>query len=243
MTNLTEAYQQNEGLIHLVTRQCYGWVKSLGLLMDYNDVLQEVSVVFLQAQASFDESRGLKFSAYFTRAAINEIRKVIGSHNGMKRMNAAEREALKAKRERNKELAAAGEAQESLHMGGLETIAFGDLTLPDGSDFESTLVDEGDTPEQLLERRQEWEALHANLSPVASLIAKWLMEPPPELLRELEAQRAHVALCVAQGERKRITYYEVCVAEIGKLLRLSGVPKEKVVLATAELERVAANWR
>ncbi|TSP13993.1 sigma factor [Cupriavidus campinensis] len=242
MTNLTEAYRQNEGLIHLVTRQCYGWVRSLGLSMDYNDVLQEVSVVFLQAQASFDEGRGLKFSAYFTRAAINEIRRVIGSHTGMKRLNMTEREALKAKQARNKVLAAAGEATESVYSG-LDMVSFADLTQPDGSDFESTIADDGETPEQILERRQEWEALHASLSPVASLIAKWLIDPPEELLRELEAHRAHVELCLELGERKRTAYYEVCVAEIGKLLRLSGVPKEKVVLATAELERAAANWR
>jgi len=71
--NKAEFYKANVGLVHTVSRKGYTRLVKARVTIDYEDVFQEMSMVFLKACDGFDESRGFKFSTYFFMAAYNRL--------------------------------------------------------------------------------------------------------------------------------------------------------------------------
>ncbi len=71
--NKADFYKANVGLVHSVSRKGYTRLLAARVTIDYEDVFQEMSVVFLKACDGFDESRGFKFSTYYFMAAYNRL--------------------------------------------------------------------------------------------------------------------------------------------------------------------------
>jgi RNA polymerase sigma factor (sigma-70 family) len=84
-TDLTaeQYYLENQGLIHTVCKKVSGRVKSAHIPMEYEDIFQELSIIFLKALAKFDVDRGGKFSTYFIRSAYNRLNKIIEKEAGL----------------------------------------------------------------------------------------------------------------------------------------------------------------
>lgn len=73
MTTAAQFYKDNMGLIHIVSKKGYARLQSAGVGLDYEDVFQELSVVFVKAYEKFDSTKGFAFSTYFFRAAFNKL--------------------------------------------------------------------------------------------------------------------------------------------------------------------------
>lgn len=71
--NAAEYYKANVGLVHTVSRKGYTRLLAARVTIDYEDVFQEMSIVFLKAYNGFDASKGFKFSTYFFMAAFNRL--------------------------------------------------------------------------------------------------------------------------------------------------------------------------
>jgi RNA polymerase sigma factor (sigma-70 family) len=69
----TQFYNENVGLIHVMSKRGYARLQSAGVGLDYEDVFQEMAITFLKAYEKFDASRGFKFSTYFYMAAFNRL--------------------------------------------------------------------------------------------------------------------------------------------------------------------------
>ena len=74
--NVAEFYEQNVNLVHKISHKCYARAAALGSCMEYDDVFQEASAVFVQTCEKFDEERGTKFSTYFFKSAFNELNSI-----------------------------------------------------------------------------------------------------------------------------------------------------------------------
>jgi hypothetical protein len=71
--NKAEYYKANVGLVHTVSRKGYTRLLAARVTIDYEDVFQEMSIVFLKAYEKFDASLGFQFSTFFYRAAFNRL--------------------------------------------------------------------------------------------------------------------------------------------------------------------------
>lgn len=76
---LDKFYKDNVGLVHTATRRCSGRLMKIGMPVDYEDLFQELSVVFIKSYEGFDESRG-KFSTYFMWSSYNHVNKMAERH-------------------------------------------------------------------------------------------------------------------------------------------------------------------
>jgi len=73
--DISRYYADNIGLVHTVARKGYGRMQAIGAAIDYDDLVQDMSVVFIKAYELWDGDKG-KFSTYFMYSAFNEINKV-----------------------------------------------------------------------------------------------------------------------------------------------------------------------
>lgn len=71
MNEESNRLEDNIGLVHLLSSKIYKRVAAMNIGMTYEDLFQELSVVYLQALKSFDLSKGYKFSTYFTTSAFH----------------------------------------------------------------------------------------------------------------------------------------------------------------------------
>lgn len=68
-------FQDYERLTHALTRKLCGWVAARdrsGATPSYEDIFQDLAMVWVQCRDRFDPTRGVMFSTYFTRAALNQ---------------------------------------------------------------------------------------------------------------------------------------------------------------------------
>ena len=76
--NAADYYKANVGLVHSVSRKGYARLVAAKVGIDYEDVFQEMSVVFLKAYEHFDVSLGFQFSTFYFRSAYNRLNKWAG---------------------------------------------------------------------------------------------------------------------------------------------------------------------
>jgi RNA polymerase sigma factor (sigma-70 family) len=209
---LNKYYTTHVGLVHYAARKGYGRLVAMGAPVDYDDLVQELSVVFVKAFDGFSEECGYKFSSYYTRAAYNQINKI----------------AEKVKEERVDN--GVRSVEEMAHR-------YSSATGTDIDDFD-ILTCSRQTPESELSTSQSLSRMLSNLSPLASLIARWLIDPPKELEREFEACVAHVGLTRQAGQQKRARQ-TIDMSFICNFLVLLGVSEASVSKARFELKKSA----
>lgn len=156
MISKAEFYKANVGLVHTVAKKGYGRLAAANVGIDYEDVFQEMSIVFLKAYEGFDESRGFKFSTYYFMSAYN-------------RLNSW----------------ASNLIDERLKHGvvSIEELSHGNDG-EDYSLSEVLMIDEA-TPEGQYRVTELLEHIARSLSPLANLILTWAVAPPQELLDEV----------------------------------------------------------
>lgn len=235
-------FEDNIGLIHLQAKQGYRWAQGAGSGLDYNDMFQVASAAFCIAAAGFNPDTGHKFSTYYTTVAFSEFRKEIGIMTGVKNLNEGQREEIAARKAENKRRRSEGLRELPDINYGLAPVSFGDLAAhveDDTTPFEETLAAGGMSPEEQVEFRQVWERATRHLSPLAELVVEWLRDPPPELLKEIAAQRAHADQCNAAGKRAYGLRDGITINAICKFLQLvAEVPKGELMLVERELMKV-----
>lgn len=233
-------YKENIGLIHLITRKCLGWVMALGVQLDYEDVFQEVSLAFVTASRQYDPSTGIKFSAYLTRAAYNQIRKTVGVLTGAKRLNDKEKQLLARLTDENKELVAAGRETKSTFFG-LSVVSIEDMAGEDDQNPIDMFATAGKSPEVIASETQEWENAVSQLSPLALLLADMLKEPPAALLSELQSQFEFEKIAVERKQMAKATRPFVTLKAVsGFVAKISDVTPAELLKAEAELISAAA---
>lgn len=172
-SDLDHFYADNIGLIHTVARKGYGRFQAIGANIGYDDLVQELSVTFIKAYDGFDPTQG-KFSTYFMFSAYAKINKM-----------------------------AKGFSMERCELG-IRSFSELDETIGiENANIESVLPGDNLTPEQIVENRSGLEAIANTLSPLALLIAEWVLTPPDFVLYELEAHRAHVEYARGLGFERR----------------------------------------
>lgn len=77
MNKAEQMYQDNLGLVHMLSKRVFARTQAAKLSMQYEDVFQEVSLVLVKASEKFEPNKGLTFSAYLTRAAYNNINRIV----------------------------------------------------------------------------------------------------------------------------------------------------------------------
>jgi RNA polymerase sigma factor (sigma-70 family) len=77
--NLGRFYADNIGLIRMVAAKCVGRLRAIGTGMEFEDVVSELTIVFVKSYDLFDHEQG-KFSTYFMRSAYNHVNKLAERH-------------------------------------------------------------------------------------------------------------------------------------------------------------------
>lgn len=121
--NKAEFYKANVGLVHSVSRKGFNRLLAAHVTIDYEDVFQEMSIVFLRACDGFDESRGFKFSTFYFRSAFN-------------RLNTWVQDLIDDRMHYSNIDDMGGEDSE-----GLESVIFKDLDTPEGNYAVSQMID------------------------------------------------------------------------------------------------------
>lgn len=239
MSYVPPRFEENKGLIHLQAKVGHKMAMLNGVHLDYEDWFQEASLAFVNAAAQFDPNAGWKFSAYFTKVCFSQFRKTIGQLTGVKNLNADQRAEIAERTAENKRRGAAGQNCLDAMRYGIHPISFGDVgtSLEDGVAFEETVPADTPTPEQALQAKQTVQRCAQQLSPLAQLVVEWLRDPPPELLREIQAQAAFADRCNLAGERAAIRSREgLCLTNIGQFLKLVGVEDVERALPKLRVE-------
>lgn len=233
--NLGRFYADNVGLIHTVARKGFGRLQGIGASVDYDDLFQELSEVFIKAYDGFDEDNS-KFSTYFTVAAGHKINQLaegfeldrmgvkttrylsdeINPKNGKKKW--------KARKDKIHGGAVSVEEMSSWSEGG-----------EDGGSVIETIDSGTATPEQLCQAQQELNNLMADLSPLAAKIVEMTLNPPPFIEEELAAIEAHVEYARSNGFARRNTA-SISVSFVADVLeKTSGLPALTIRTAKREI--------
>lgn len=157
-------YNDHMGLLHTFARK--GWSRLIAsqISVDYEDVVQELSVAFVKAINSYDPSKGYSFTAYAGRAMWNEFNRY-------------------AKKQIN----------EATELGTLSIQALDARSDTDeGGDLYEVFDSGAPTPEEQLERKQEIIGNLRKLSPTAKFLVSQMMSPSPELEAALEESNRKV---------------------------------------------------
>lgn len=190
----TLKFQDNVGLVHFQTKFGMKWANKCGANLDYDDLFQEASVAFCVAANGFNPESGVKFSAYYSQVAFSHFRNAISKALGTARnLTDKQRAQVKARREENELLRASGKPTLPDMFYGIATTSFGEMNsaFEDGEGFEQNVASDAETPEEIVEFRQEVEFALGKLSPLARMMVEWLKEPPPELVEEVKKCHAY----------------------------------------------------
>lgn len=166
-------YKANVGLVHSVSRKGFARLTAAKVGIDYEDVFQEMSMVFLKAYQGFDQSRGFKFSTYYYMAAYN-------------RLNAWATDMI----------------DERVKHG---VVSIDELNEAGGEEMslsETLLVDDT-TPEDNVRAMQLLTHIKNKLSPLAGLILQWSIEPPPEVVQQIQAAQMNADYGRSRGLNSR----------------------------------------
>lgn len=168
-----EYYKANVGLVHAIAKRGLGRLGAAKVAIEYDDVFQEMSVVFLKAYEGFDESRGFKFSTYYYMAAYNHL-----NHWADKLIKERLRDGL----------VSLEEFHNPNEDESLEAILY---------------VDDSQSPELQYRVTELLEHIERMLSPLAALILTWTAAPPPELMREVQKAQLNAEFGRSKGLNSR----------------------------------------
>lgn len=231
--DLGQYYAANVGLIHTVARKGYGRLQGIGAPIDYEDLVQELSEVFVKAFDLFDEAAGAKFSTYFTFSAYNEINKIA------MRFERERTGGVVVSREKNEGEYGYTVEREYLHGGmiGIEDInAAGE---EDGGSFEETVACDSPTPEEIVEAASSARAMLNKLSPLAASIAELAFDPPDYIEREFLALQAHAEYARSVGIERRARP-TITIAFVASMLeKITDLPASKIRAAKNEIAALA----
>ena len=170
-------YKANMGLVHVVSRKGFSRLAAAKVVIDYEDVFQEMSIVFLKAFEKFDESRGFKFSTYFFMCAYN-------------RLNRWAQDLI----------------EERLKHGMVSIEELGDSMDGESGDMSQVLTDYADPgadPESIFRVTELLEYMAKTLSPLASLILEWSIAPPEEVMTEVRKAQHYADYGRSTGHNSR----------------------------------------
>lgn len=71
------AFRDYERLLHKIANEGHRKLAASGVRMERDDLFQELSLVFVQAQRGFNPNKGFKFSTYLSMACHNRITRLI----------------------------------------------------------------------------------------------------------------------------------------------------------------------
>lgn len=171
--NLSAFYAENIGLVRQVAWKGYQRLVAIGAVLEFEDLVQELSITFMRAYDKFDEANGAKFSTYFMHAAYNDLNKIARRHE-----------------------------IERVDMGVRSMEEIDDLA-GEGGSIAERIASDAMTPEEIVERDSAMREIEANLTPVAALVVRWIIDPPDFLERELQAHQAHADYARSRGVAKR----------------------------------------
>lgn len=73
--SIDQFYGKHVKLVHAVARKGYGRLASMGASVSYEDLVQELSIVFMKAYDGHDSEKGM-FSSYFYQAGYRHINRM-----------------------------------------------------------------------------------------------------------------------------------------------------------------------
>lgn len=238
--NIDRFYADNIGLIHTVARKGYGRLMGIGAAIDYEDLVQELSEVFIKAYNGFDADTG-KFSTYFTVAAGHKISQIAEGYEldrlGVKttRFESDEINPQTGKRKWKSR-------RDKIH-GGTASVEEMTAHLPeeDGGTFLDIIDSGAATPEQLVSAQQDLDQMLGSLSPLASKIMEMTINPPAFIEHELMAAEAHVEFARSEGINRRHCASISVSFVAGVLEKTAGLPVQTIRAAKREIFELARN--
>lgn len=232
-SNLASYLEENEGLIHAAARMGYGRLQALGAQMDYDDLVQEMTELFIVAYDKFDESNGAPFSSYFMFSARNKINK-IGERMELERCGTMVVAVEKDSNGRVVEV-----KRKSIHAGTLGIEEINAKASDNGHSFEETLASDMATPEEIVEATSVVASMMKQLSPLAAQMMEMTLNPPEFIEREFDAIAAHAEFARSMGiERRSRTELNLSFVA-GILEKTSGLPIKKIRAARSEIADLA----
>lgn len=205
-------YKANMGLVHAVSRKGFSRLATAKVVIDYEDVFQEMSIVFLKAFEGFDESKGFKFSTYFFMCAYNRLNRWA--------------QALIEERLKHGVVS----IEELGHGADGEDIDMGNLM--------EEFADPSTDPESSYRVTELLEYMLKTVSPLAGLILEWSIMPPQEVMAEVRKahqyaeygrSKGHNARCMVQVSPRYIASF---------ISMISDVSQPEVTKALKEIEEI-----
>lgn len=212
-SELDKYYAENVGLVHAVARKGHARLLSIGAAMPYEDVAQEMSIVFIKAFDGYSPELGNKFSSYFTRAAYNHLNEIVKGYSD---------ERVKYGVRSVEEM--------SEHIKSNEGIDV---------DVGGYIVCNRNTPERDAMQNEAFAAVFSGLSPIAAQIVSWLIDPPELVEEELSARIAHAEFARSHGVPKRASD-SLSLGFVCDVLLKTGVSNQAIRQARRELEKAVS---
>jgi RNA polymerase sigma factor (sigma-70 family) len=205
-------YKANMGLVHAVSRKGFSRLATAKVVIDYEDVFQEMSIVFLKAFEGFDESKGFKFSTYYFMCAYNRLNRW-----------------------------AQGLIEERLKHGvvSIEELSHG--SDGDDMDLGNVMQDYADPsadPESSYRVTELLQYMLKNVSPLAGLILEWSIMPPQEVMTEVRKAHQYAEYGRSKGYNARCMV-QVSPRYIASFISMiSDVSQSEVTKALKEIEDI-----
>ena len=203
-------YKANLGLVHAVSRKGFGRLMAARVTIDYEDVFQEMSVVFLKAFEGFDESKGFKFSTYYFMCAYN-------------RLNRWAQDMIEERLEHG--VVSVEELNDSSELGDMDL----------GSTLEE-FTDPSSDPESSYRVQELLEYMAKTLSPLAKLILEWSVTPPEEIVTEVRKAHHYAEYGRSKGYNVRCMVQVSPRYVAGFVRMISNVSQPEVARALKEIE-------
>jgi len=181
-----QAFVQNQGLVHLVTRKISGRVKSCNIPMEYEDIFQELSMVFINAWDKFDKDRGQKFSTYFTSSAYYTMNRMINKESKM-----------------------------YIELGLISLDQDATIDGDDGGGFGDSIPCPSLTPEEKAICDNLFDRHYKSMSKNAKKVLEWFINPPDYLLKEIDMRNEKAKLGRSLGKAsKTVSFSTSCVLSV-----------------------------
>lgn len=205
-------YKANMGLVHVVSRKGFSRLAAAKVVIDYEDVFQEMSIVFLKAFEKFDESKGFKFSTYYFMCAYN-------------RLNRWAQDLI----------------EERLKHGVVSIEELGHGSDGDDINMSNLLEEYADPstdPESSYRVTELLEHMLKTVSPLAGLILEWSITPPQEVMTEIHKAQQYAKYGRSKGHNARCMV-QVSPRYIANFISMvSDVSQSEVTKALKEIEEI-----
>lgn len=212
-SELDKYYAKNVGLVHSVARKGYGRLVAIGAAMPYDDVVQELSIIFIKAFDGYSPELGHKFSSYFTRAAYNHLNEIVKGYS-----NERVKHGVRSVEEMSERIKSSE---------GID------------ADVGNYIACTRNTPEREAIQNETFAVVLSKLSPLAVQIVSWLIEPPKLVEDELLARIAHAEFARSQGVAKRAGD-SINIGFVCDVLMKVGVGEQAIRVARRELEKTVS---